>query len=141
MYVGVFLGGLCTHTSLLGGQVGPYGKFLKKREFYASSLVLGWKYSSRGGFFVEPFTRIDSSGKFSVEKKDKVIFQLDDFLFVHFNRFDMFTCKRFFQNHLKALRIAFFLPQYDSIHKTFPGQEWISNFKPLSLVKKIRPLR
>ena len=73
MYVGVFLGGLCTYTCLLGGQVGPYGKFFEERELYATSLVFGWKYSSRGGFSAESFTRIDSSGKFSVEKKDKVI--------------------------------------------------------------------
>ena len=76
MYAGVFLGGLCSHTCILGGKVGPYGKFFKERELYASPLVLGGKYSSRGGIFVEPFTRIDSSGKFSVEKKDKVIFRL-----------------------------------------------------------------
>ena len=90
MYVGVFLGGLCTYTRLLGGQAGPHWQFFKERELYAPPLVFSWKYSSRGGFFAEPFTCLDSSGKFSVEEKDKVIF-----LSVHFNRFDIVTYKRF----------------------------------------------
>ena len=76
MYVGVFLGGLCTYTCLLGGQVGPYGKFFEERELHAPPIVFGGKYSSRGGFFAESFARIDSSGEFSVEKNDKVIFRL-----------------------------------------------------------------